>query len=263
MDVLQKIIDPSLQIWADKVPEVGFGVIYVGLNTVTNQMYVGLHARGKTRVTVRAARWTVHSKDRSHCVRLRNSIAFHGIDKFAWFVIEYVPISILAEREVHWISKLNTMDPNGYNLTSGGERTVFSQASIDKMKKARNKPEYVAGLKKRRRREWDENHDRFVKAMSKGKRESTKFRQARVDQWKNKSEAEIADWIRKHKEAAAAKRQARLDSCTSDDERQNLLKYFAKVDRTKELHALTKAGLHVVKPRGPNTGRARRRIAKN
>jgi group I intron endonuclease len=262
MNVLKEIVDPSLQHLADKVLDVGFGLIYVALNTVTDKMYVGLHARGKTRITCRTARWTAHTKKSSHCVRLRNSIAFHGADKFSWYVIEHVPISILKERESFWIAKLNTIDPNGYNLTTGGERVVFCQKTIDKIKQYRNSPEYIAALKKRRRREWDEDHDRFVEAMAKGKRESAKFRQARVDQWKNKSDLEVTEWVRKHKEAAAAKRQARLDACESEVERQKLLKYFAKLERTKELQALTKAGLHVVKPRGPNTGRARDRIAK-
>lgn len=258
MNALKKIIDPSLQIWADKPPDVGFGVIYVGLNTVTDKMYVGLHARGKREITVRAARWKIHCQPSSQCARLARSIAFHGKDKFVWFVIEYVPVSVLRQRESFWIAQLNTMHPNGYNLTSGGERCEFSQRSINKMKKTRNKPEYIAGLKKRRRREWDENHDRFVEAMNKGKRESTKFRQARIDMWKNKTEAEVAEWIRKHKVTAALKRQARLDACESEVERQKLMKYFAKLERTKELQALTKAGLHVVKPRGKNTGRSGR-----
>lgn len=46
----------------------------------------------------------------------------YGIDKFSFEVIEECDYSILDEREYYWIKKLNTLEPNGYNIRSGGEK---------------------------------------------------------------------------------------------------------------------------------------------
>lgn len=47
----------------------------------------------------------------------------YGVDNFIFEIIEEVPNKILNEREVYWIKKLNSIIPNGYNMTTGGEGT--------------------------------------------------------------------------------------------------------------------------------------------
>lgn len=44
-----------------------------------------------------------------------------GADRFSMTIIEEVDAEIGEEREQFWIRELNTLYPNGYNLTSGGE----------------------------------------------------------------------------------------------------------------------------------------------
>jgi methyl coenzyme M reductase subunit D len=59
---------------------------------------------------------------------LKNAVQKYGWDNFK---VEFreVPVETLNEEEQKQIKRLNTMAPNGYNLTSGGERTVFSDES--------------------------------------------------------------------------------------------------------------------------------------
>ena len=48
-------------------------------------------------------------------------------------VIEECPDDMLNEREHFWIEKLNSLRPNGYNLTTGGGAFEFSEESKAKM----------------------------------------------------------------------------------------------------------------------------------
>ena len=257
------VINKSLQKWATKPPPDGFGIVYVGINKNTSKAYVGLHSigNGNNKVSVKAARWKKHLKGKSNCTRLVNSIKKHGVEAFVWYVLELCNEDVLDERETYWIKELNTVTPHGYNLESGGRNMQkHSIETIQAMKATRNEPEYIANLKKRRREEWSEHHARFRAAMVAGMKRSDKVKQARRDQWTAKTHEEVQSWVEKHQIAANKKRQDRLDSCKDELEKANLLKYFKKLDRTKELQALKKAGLHVPKPRGPNNGRSKRSV---
>lgn len=54
---------------------------------------------------------------------LHRAMNYHGVDNFNFEVIEEVENSLLNEREIYWISFYNSLVPNGYNLTAGGEGT--------------------------------------------------------------------------------------------------------------------------------------------
>lgn len=55
------------------------------------------------------------------CRKLYNAMNAHGFEHFKFEVIEYVPISQLGIRETFWITSRNSLHPNGYNLTTGGD----------------------------------------------------------------------------------------------------------------------------------------------
>jgi len=46
----------------------------------------------------------------------------HGFDKFTISKLSTVTIEELDQTEINFIKQLNTLAPNGYNLTTGGER---------------------------------------------------------------------------------------------------------------------------------------------
>lgn len=45
----------------------------------------------------------------------------YGIDNFDFEIIEECDKSMLSEREKYWIQFYDSMVPNGYNLTNGGD----------------------------------------------------------------------------------------------------------------------------------------------
>lgn len=99
------------------------GSIYKITNTVTGKSYIG-----KTQRTIEE-RWKEHCKQNG-CRRLSRSIKVHGKENFKVEEI-YVAFDIqsLNDMEIHFISSINTISPNGYNLTVGGEGSVFCEES--------------------------------------------------------------------------------------------------------------------------------------
>lgn len=71
--------------------------------------------------------------------RLYDSMNHHGYDKFQLLLLEdchSYDIEYVNAREIYWISQLNTMTPNGYNMTIGGDggNTLNGWSEIDKQK---------------------------------------------------------------------------------------------------------------------------------
>jgi len=56
---------------------------------------------------------------------IKNAIVKYGIDNFYYSILEECERDLLNERECVWIQELNTIVPNGYNLTSGGGQGTF------------------------------------------------------------------------------------------------------------------------------------------
>lgn len=106
-------------------------------------MYVG-----QTKRSVKT-RWIQHCQkapSRGKCTALYGAIQKYGKENFTIEVIDQVESkSELSEKERYWIKHLNTLAPNGYNLTEGGESTVFTEEALVRMK-----------LKQR---EWFDTHD--------------------------------------------------------------------------------------------------------
>jgi group I intron endonuclease len=93
-------------------------VIYKATNSLSKKMYIGLTRYG---LEDRRARHV-------HDVRAGSSVPFHaairkyGIEAFAWEVIQSCcSEACLRDAEIWWIANLNTLTPNGYNVSRGGD----------------------------------------------------------------------------------------------------------------------------------------------
>lgn len=123
-------------------------IIYLIENIVNNKKYIGqtkdLHKRMK-----------YHSKDKDRGrfqSPLYEEVNSYGEEYFIVTEIETVSKDIADDRERFWIKHYNTMSPNGYNLTSGGENgkeyaTVTKSRIGEKTKERWRDPEIAMRMK--------------------------------------------------------------------------------------------------------------------
>lgn len=88
--------------------------IYAFRHKTDGKVYVGQSK------DVRKRRSQHEGKTSSNSRRFHNALKAHGVEFFEFFVLEYCDMEMIDERETHWISKLDSLHPNGYNLKSGG-----------------------------------------------------------------------------------------------------------------------------------------------
>jgi len=94
------------------------GFIYKITNSENNKIYVG-----KTNMTL-DRRFYFHKKYNSKVGGksiISDAIKKYGEEKFEIVLIEEVDDSLLNDREIYWIKELCSKNPNGYNLTDGGD----------------------------------------------------------------------------------------------------------------------------------------------
>jgi group I intron endonuclease len=101
--------------------------IYAFRNKENGRVYVGQSKRVLTRKKQHERGDTNNSR------RFHNAMNKHGADGFDFTVLEYCEIELLDKNESYWIEKLNSLYPNGYNLTSGGG--AFQKHNPDTIKK--------------------------------------------------------------------------------------------------------------------------------
>lgn len=91
-----------------------FSGVYAFRNKLNGKVYVGQSQNVNTR------RIQHERGDTSNSRRFHNAMQKYGAEGFDWVVLEYCQIEQLNEREAYWVQKLESLHPNGYNLTSGG-----------------------------------------------------------------------------------------------------------------------------------------------
>lgn len=95
--------------------------IYKIVNKINNKIYIGQS------INV-VDRWKQHqykslnSKELAYNSAIHQAMRKYGIENFVFEIIEECSIDELDEKERYWISKLNTLSPNGYNILEGGQK---------------------------------------------------------------------------------------------------------------------------------------------
>lgn len=88
--------------------------IYCITNITNGKKYIGLSSDIYTR-------WKSHARADGHCTAIHAAINKYGLDHFDFCVLEECDASELFNREIASIEFHNSVAPNGYNLTSGGD----------------------------------------------------------------------------------------------------------------------------------------------
>lgn len=95
--------------------------IYKITNKINGKIYVGQSIDIKER-------WRQHRWKAFNCNEIGYHSAIHvamrkyGLDNFIYEVLEQCAAEELDEKERYWISLLNCITPNGYNILSGGQK---------------------------------------------------------------------------------------------------------------------------------------------
>ena len=123
-----------------------FGIIYISTNKTNGKNYIGQTTN------------PLNKRIQNHISRklnlpFSNALKKYGIENFEWFILEKCDNKEqLDEMEFHFIKQYNSLKPNGYNLTLGGEGTsgyTHNEKSKENMSKAQNKRYLIKTEKKK------------------------------------------------------------------------------------------------------------------
>jgi group I intron endonuclease len=93
--------------------------IYRILNKISKKVYIGITTYKDVK-----KRWNQHIQTASinkGCPALREAFNKYGIEKFEFSVILICFDEDRFKYEIEYIKKYNSVAPNGYNLTTGGQ----------------------------------------------------------------------------------------------------------------------------------------------
>lgn len=93
----------------------------------TGKSYIGQSVNIANRIFVHFHGYTI-----SNAVNiLAADMKVYGKSEFDWEILEICSEDVIDVRESVWIDSLNTIDPNGYNLRSGGSRGKYARKQIE------------------------------------------------------------------------------------------------------------------------------------
>lgn len=94
------------------------GCIYKITNKINNKLYIGY-----TTKSIEERMRKHRNDDIKYDTLLGRAIAKYGWENFDYFIIEIIDDKeLLLEKEVYYIKHFNSLKPNGYNMTIGGEK---------------------------------------------------------------------------------------------------------------------------------------------
>jgi hypothetical protein len=101
------------------------GIIYK-ITSPSGKVYVGQTIRSFEE------RIQEHKRESSRCTLLKSAIQKYGNEMKYEIIEDNIPHNQMNEREILWISHFNSLAPNGYNLTSGGnaQQIIAQEAKI-------------------------------------------------------------------------------------------------------------------------------------
>ena len=117
--------------------------IYKITNIKNNKIYVGqcvshILNHKRYRPYGHKKRFNTHvseafSQKKNQSYYLNNAIKKHGVENFMVEILEYCELNHSDDREFYYITNLNSLFPNGYNLKNGGSVFIHTDESKKKV----------------------------------------------------------------------------------------------------------------------------------
>lgn len=112
--------------------------IYIIKNSVNNKVYIGQSINSAERWLSHIYNATYEQKSDKKTQVIHRAMMKYGVDKFHYEIIEY-QIENYDEREKYWISFYNSITPNGYNVSDGGNGCGAGLNNINSIFKEKSK----------------------------------------------------------------------------------------------------------------------------
>ena len=110
------------------------GIIYLATNKVNDKKYIG---QTYTALDYRKRRHFKSAFLYESNLTFHQALRKHGKENFTWTTIEDCDVSILDEKEIHWVKYYDSFD-NGYNMTEGGGSSRGYHHTKETKEKIRN-----------------------------------------------------------------------------------------------------------------------------
>lgn len=138
------------------------GIVYCITNQVNGMRYVG-----QTRQPLKRRLKDHFAPSKSSKTFIGRAIKKYGKENFSVEVIAVVEVDELNSLEQDYIDKLSTLSPEGYNLTTGGERFDHTEETKRKISKAgKGRPSWIKG------RKMIEEHKNKISVANTGKKKT-------------------------------------------------------------------------------------------
>ena len=106
------------------------GYIYC-ITSPSGKKYIGQTIRNYEK------RFKEHCSLSNSCIILEKAIRKYGKDKMKFEILLIIDNELLNEYEIKFIDIYNTLEPNGYNIRTGGTKAKHSEASCQRMREAK------------------------------------------------------------------------------------------------------------------------------
>lgn len=142
------------------------GYIYKIENLINHKIYIGQTTKERPTDRFSQHRYLArHPEQETSISYLHRAMNKHGINNFSFEIIEEIDNEYLNERERYWIQQMNSLIPNGYNMTTGGEGTLgYSRTQSKEEREKRsssakkfyeNNPEAIEQIRQRTLSLWE------------------------------------------------------------------------------------------------------------
>lgn len=115
---------------SSKLFNIKMGFIYC-ITSPSGKQYIGQTRRNCDK------RFTEHCKIPKSCILLENAIKKYGKDNMTFEILLEVNNDLLDIYETSFIELFSTLEPNGYNIRSGGACGIHSDESKQRMREAK------------------------------------------------------------------------------------------------------------------------------